>query len=99
MSGGHFNYIQYTIDQTADEIEPFIINNGSNEQDQYGYNKHQNFSSEVIEQFKKGIYILRQAAAYVHCIDYLVSDDYGEDSFLEQLDLKLKKINTLNSEE
>ena len=36
MSGGHFNYDQYKIEQIADDIEQTILSNNTNKVDQYG---------------------------------------------------------------
>lgn len=36
-------------------------------------------------EFKKGLHYLKLARVYLHRIDYLVSDDDGEDSFHKRL--------------
>jgi len=88
MSGGHFSYHQYHIADIADEIEKIIKNN--HKKDEYGYSK--NFSKKIINEFKKGVVLLRQAEIYAHEIDWLVCDDTGEDSFMENLKEKLEKL-------
>ena len=92
MSGGHFNYDQYKIGYIADEIEQLIRDNGSEEKDQYGYNKHSNFSDEVIEKFHEALVCLKVAQIYAHRIDWLVSGDDGEDSFLSRLKQDKKNL-------
>ena len=77
MSGGHFNYNQYKIQQMADDLEQLILDN--NKENEYGYTR--NYSDETIAEFKKGLHHLRMAFAYVHRIDWLVSDDDSEESF------------------
>lgn len=85
MSGGHFNYSQYNIQQIADEVEQIILDNNKTEKNQYGDTIGYNFSPETIEEFKRGLLILRQAYVYAQRIDWLVSCDDGEDSFHSRL--------------
>jgi hypothetical protein len=85
MSGGHFNYEQYKIEQIADEVEQIIISNNGDKIDQHGYRIGYSFSEETIAEFKKGLDVLRQARIYAQRIDWLVSGDDGEDSFHTRL--------------
>jgi hypothetical protein len=90
MSGGHFNYKQYEIGYIADEVEQLILDNDSEELDQWGSHKGCHFSEETIAEFKKGLNILRQAAIYAQRIDWLVSSDDGEVSFHRRLKKELE---------
>lgn len=92
MSGGHFEYKQWEIGNIADEVEQLIIDNDSEELDEYGDPKGSHFSNETIEEFKKGLAILRQAHVYAQRIDWLVSGDDGEDSFHRRLKHDLEKL-------
>jgi hypothetical protein len=92
MSGGHFQYKQYEFGYIADEVEQLIITNGSQEKDQWGYNKHCEFTPETIEEFKRGLEIMRQAQIYAQRIDWLVSGDDGEDSFHKRLKTDLEQL-------
>ena len=83
MSGGHFNYYQYQINEIAEEIEYLIAQNETSE---YPY------TPETIEEFKKGLYFLQRAYVYAQRIDWLVSCDDGEDSFHRRLAEDLKRI-------
>jgi len=101
MSGGHFDYDQYKIGYIADSIEKLIENNGREKtkeelkdegwRDPDWYKKypedlfHCKYPDEVIEEFKKGVELLRKAQIYAHRIDWLVSGDDGEESFLRRL--------------
>jgi hypothetical protein len=94
MSGGHFNYDQRRIDPIADDIQREIDNNGRplTEQEKRDYywdddkaTHHYEYPEEVIEEFKKGVEYLRLAAIYAQRIDWLLSGDDGEESFLERL--------------
>ena len=101
MSGGHFDYKQYQIDQIVDSIERIIENNGRKKTDeelkddnwhgpdwykQYPEDLyHYKYPDEVIEKFKEGVDALRKAAIYAQRIDWLLSGDEGEESFLSRL--------------
>ena len=98
MSGGYFDYDQYKIGYMVDSIQSIIDKNNIpvdkndrwddwDERDVY-----YNYPDEVIEKFKEGVTILKQAQIYVQRIDWLVSGDDGEDSFLKRLDEDLKNI-------
>lgn len=111
MSGGHFEYHQYYIDEIADSIDKYIngedidddeIENikldcergySSLDENEYDYvleNHHTipnryNFSEETIDEMKKGLDYLRKASIYAQRIDWLISDDDGEEEFHERL--------------
>jgi hypothetical protein len=89
MSGGHFDYKQHYIQDIIDEIEDLIKNN--NVEDEWGYSN--DYSDEIIEKFKVGLKILKQAEIYAQRIDWLVSGDDGEETFIERLNDDLGKIN------
>jgi hypothetical protein len=97
MSGGHFNYKQYKIGYIADEVEQLIIDNDSDERNEWGDVKGYHFSPETIEEFKKGLTILRQAQIYAQRIDWLVSCDDGEDSFHRRLKQDLENLNAVDT--
>lgn len=94
MSGGYFDYDQYRIRQIADSLETVILNNGKKRQyresweDEY----YHEYLPEVIAKFKEGLEILRKAEIYTHRIDWLLSDDDGEETFLERLKSDLSKL-------
>ena len=77
MSGGHFDYNQYRIREIADSVEDIIQN--------YKY------PPEVLEKIKEGLDALNKAEIYAQHIDYLVSGDEGNESFLKQLKEDLNK--------
>lgn len=101
MSGGHFDYKQFEIEQIIDSIERIIENNGRKKTDEelkdefwHGpdwYERypedlyHYKYPDEVIEKFKEGVDALRKAAIYAQRIDWLLSGDDGEESFLKRL--------------
>lgn len=79
MSGGHFDYIQYRIEQAADEVEQYIRKCESTETDEYGYREE--YSPETIAKFRECESTLRRAAAMLQRVDWLASGDDGEDCF------------------
>lgn len=91
MSGGHFQYKQWEIGHIADEVEQLILDNDSEELNEYGDRKGYGYSEETMEEFKKALTILRQAHIYTQRIDWLVSCDDGEDSFHRRLKDELDK--------
>ena len=92
MSGGHFEYKQWEIGNIADEVEQLILTNDSEEKDEWGDRKGYHYTPETIEEFKKGLVLLRQAYVYAQRIDWLVSGDDGEDSFHRRLKFELEKL-------
>lgn len=108
MSGGAFDYNQYKISQLADEIEQLILDNGrlkTNEElkdesyrndewyEQYPEDLHHyKYPDNVIDEFKNGLRYLRLASIYAQRIDWLVSGDDGEKTFIERLNKELGEI-------
>ena len=83
MSGGYFDYQQYRIYDIVISIQELIDNNISG-QDEYGY-KRIVYSSQTIEEFKKGIDVLKLAEVYAQRVDWLVCGDDNEESFHARL--------------
>jgi hypothetical protein len=82
MSGGHFDYNQYKIQYIIESIEEEIEKN--------------EYPKDIITEFKKGLYTLKQAYIYTWRIDYLLSGNDGENSFRKRLKEDLKEIEHLN---
>lgn len=106
MSGGAFDYKQYTISDIADEIEQEIIQAGRKiptedwENDWHGYSfdeKDQYYSTynrKTIGIMKRAVYVLRMAHIYAQRIDWMLSGDDSEESFEERLEEELKALKT-----
>ena len=107
MSGGAFDYSQYKIGYIADQIEETVIKNGAEKtpeeikNDWYNddwYKKypedlfHYKYPDEVIEKMKEGIEVLKRAQIYAQRIDWLLSGDDGEESFLRRLEEELNEL-------
>lgn len=80
MSGGHFDYNQYRLLSMADDIRA-LTDKGE-------------FPDDIIARFREGEVLLRKAYVYVQRIDWLVSDDDGEDSFRKRLEEDLGNLKT-----
>lgn len=80
MSGGHFNYDQYRIHNIIDSIEIEIESNN------YDFPEH------IIQKFKEGVYFLKIAEIYAQRIDWLISGDDNEDSFIKRLNDEISQI-------
>jgi hypothetical protein len=109
MSGGAFNYDQYKIGYMVDQIEEVVVKNGVEKtpedlkeegwRDPDWYKKypedlfHYKYPDEVIEKMKEGIEVLKRAQIYAHRIDWLLSGDDGEESFLRRLEEELNELN------
>lgn len=77
MSGGHFDYKDYLLEEWADNIDEVIRTN--NDKDEWGYSR--NYSQETIAKLKKTAEAARRVRKMLHRVDWLLSDDDGEDSF------------------
>ena len=53
---------------------------------------HYKYPDDVIEEFKKGVDILRKAHVYAQRIDWLISGDDGEESFHRRLKEELDEL-------
>lgn len=53
---------------------------------------HYKYPDEVIEKFKEAVYHLRKAYIYAHRVDWLLSWDDGEETFLERLKEELDEL-------
>jgi len=103
MSGGYFDYNQYKIHEIVNSIERELNNQGKIKDatdpwdkeyyEKYPEEKHYpTYSKEVQDKFKEAIKALKVAEVYSHEIDWLLSGDTGNDSFLENLKCKLENI-------
>lgn len=102
MSGGHFDYKQYEISRIADEIEQLIEINGKKREgkvESWEELHHYEYPPKVIQKFREAVLHLRVAQAYAHRVDWLVSGDDGEESFLRRLNDDLAKIDKSDANE
>lgn len=88
MSGGHFDYQQYKINDIASEIERCIETN--DKEDRFGYKR--NYSEETISLMREAVLQLRKASIYAQRVDWLLSDDDGEENFKKRLNSELSEL-------
>ena len=104
MSGGHFDYNQGRIRDIYEIIQEEIENNGKeipkNERynDKEWYEKypedkyHRKYPNEILDEFKKAVILLKKAEVYTKRIDWYISGDDGEESFLSSLKKELSEL-------
>ena len=89
MSGGKWDYLQYRIREITDGVEDEIVHNNDEPGEGEWWSSTPwpgyNFREDVIEEFKKAHDILLLAEQYAQRIDWLLSGDDSEDSFLKRL--------------
>jgi len=108
MSGGHWDYIQYRFTDVVEDIKSLIEKNGREKtkeemkdegwRDPDWYEKypedkfHTKYPDEVIEEFKNGVEVIKKAQVYLQRMDWLLSGDDGEETFLERLKKDLDNL-------
>ena len=89
MSGGYFQYVQYSITTAAEEVAELIHEVENAVEDEWGYKCE--YEPETVEKFRECEKLLKKAAIYLHRVDWLVSGDDGEDDFYRRLKEDLEK--------
>lgn len=91
--------IQQTIDNNGLKLDDELIKEN---QRWYGKDYYERFPQElyhykypdnIIEKFKEAVDILKKAEIYAQRIDWLLSGDDGEESFIKRLKEDLEKLN------
>ena len=90
MSGGYFDYLQFRLPEISQSIQKLIDDNVPGK-DEYGHEREV-YSPETIEEFKRGISVLKLAEIYTQRIDWLVSGDDSENSFHTRLAENIKEL-------
>lgn len=86
MSGGHFDYKEFWLGEIADSVEDLIKSNDDTTLDDFGYERGRFYSHKTLQHFQEAVNMLRTAYVYIKAIDYLVSCDDGEDTFLDKIE-------------
>ena len=107
MSGGAFDYRQRYIEDIADEIEQEIIEAGREIPQEIWAKNHWYASSfddsdrtyptyerKTIDIMKRAVYVLRMAYIYAKRIDWMLSGDDSEESWVKRLEEDLKDLKT-----
>jgi hypothetical protein len=98
MSGGYFDYNQYSVLRIAEKIEHVISINDSTEIDQWGDPVGFGLSNETIAQMNTALQVLRLAFIYARRVDWLLSGDDSEESFHRRLADELSSPSAETSE-
>ena len=91
MSGGHFDYKQYYIQDLIDQIEEEIKGNKYKKEDDIYSVK---LNDKTIKEFENAVKALKIAKIYATRIDWLLSGDDDEETFHERLKDELNELNS-----
>lgn len=95
MSGGAFDYDQYRIRTIWETIQSALDRQGQLRESGYWMDKdeyYETYDDEIVELFKKGIEVLKEAEVYAQRIDWFLSGDDGDDNFKRRLKEELGKL-------
>ena len=93
MSGGHYEYEQYKIDQVAYQMKKDIENNGETHDP---HNYVFDFTKETMEYMKKVSDIVALAGILTKHADWLYSGDDSEETFRENIEKALLEYNSVS---
>lgn len=99
MSGGFFDYAQYSIEGIVDSIEKVINENDSTETDDWGYPISRQIPKELIPHFEEAVRQLQIAQIYAQRIDWYLSGDDNAQSFLDRLHEELLEFKSNHKQE
>ena len=91
MSGGHFSYAQYRMEDIAEELDRLIDENNSTEKNYWGSDIGFHYPPHIIERFKEAVHTIRQAQEMAQRVDWLVSGDDGEETFMSRWDNEVRE--------
>lgn len=102
MSGGRFGYYQYHIREIAESIQEELDQQGQaiprsslrcgySDQEQLFY---ETYSPMVQKKFIEAVKALKTAYVYAQRIDWFLSCDDGEESFLKRLENELNEVDS-----
>jgi tRNA uridine 5-carbamoylmethylation protein Kti12 len=83
MSGGTFNYSQFRIEETADEVRQLAERYSKPDSNEYW--PRPAFAPETIALMRACADTLTLAGNMLHEVDYLFAGDTGEDTFRERM--------------
>lgn len=92
MSGGTYDYIQFRLNEVADDIEEKIKENEKMRENSSECNGEDCYSYATVERFKVAVLVIKLASIYIHRIDWLLSGDDGEEDFSERLDEEITRF-------
>ncbi len=86
MSGGHFDYLQFRIEDVAGDLKREIADHLTNDE------------SITTERLKETVLTLEKAAIMLHRVDWLFSGDDGEESFNQRWEEDLAALMKIHEE-
>lgn len=92
MSGGTYDYIQFRLNEIADDIKEKIKKNEEIRKNPSECNGEDCYSNATLERFKVAVLVIKLASIYIHRIDWLLSGDDGEEDFSERLDEEIARF-------
>lgn len=92
MSGGHFEYKYYQIQEFAEELKKEIEMNDDKTEDEFGDRIGRGYRKETIDRLKKAQRIIETAGKLAREIEWLYSDDHSEETFNELADEIFKNV-------
>ena len=108
MSGGRFDYSQRQIENIANDIEELLERQGKEKDKEdlfcdieyylkYPEEKfYYTYPKEVQDKMREAIKHLRIAYVYAQRVDWFLSGDDGEETFLERLEQDLQELKDRN---
>ncbi len=84
MSGGYFYCREHGLLEVAEEIKHLIKSNEDSSVNSYGETVGKFYNHEIIEKFTIAMDAVKKTYRMIHEIDYLISGDTSEDTFLEE---------------
>lgn len=97
MSGGTYDYIQFRLDEVADDIKKRVRWNEKMRENPSECEEEGCYEDATVEMFKEAVAVIKMAVLYIHRIDWLLSGDDGEEDFRKRLAEELADF--LNKEE
>ena len=95
MSGGNWDHMQYQFTRVINDITDVIEKNGKKRENrtfEWENEYYFKYSEETIKKFKEARLNIAEAQEHIQRLDWLFSDDDGEDNYLERLDDNLEEI-------
>lgn len=99
MSGGEFDYAQNSIKNIVGRIEEILEQQGqpiprklSAYHSEFEETEYPTFPKEIEDKMKEGLLLLKKAYIYAQRIDWYLSGDDGDETFLERLEKDLNEL-------
>jgi hypothetical protein len=94
MSGGYFDYVQFSLEGDVEEQLQALLNPATVSK-RFSFEPDEDpFSEEDRQEFRNALYQVKKAAIYLQRVDWYVSCDDGQESFHERLKEELEELET-----